>query len=97
MDGPVNTWLAGLNLGATVHYTGQYQDDNLILATSAEAPGARKVREWTTLDLIASYTFSLPAPLAQQQVAGYAKDGGKEKNLAPSSTSGAVLVGGAPG
>ena len=96
-DGPVHTWLAGLNLGATVHYTGQYQDDNLILATSAEGPGARKVREWTTLDLIASYTFSLPASLAQQQVAGYAKDGGQEKNLVPSSTTRSVLVGGAPG
>ena len=56
---------------------------------------ARKIREWTTLDLIASYTFNLPAPVAQQEVAGYAKDGGKnvkmpdgkEKNVMPISTA----------
>ena len=27
-DGPAGTWLAGFDIGATVHYTGQYQDDN---------------------------------------------------------------------
>ncbi len=56
---------------------------------------ARKIREWTTLDLIASYTFNLRAPVAQQEVAGYAKDGGKnvkmsdgkEKNVVPISTA----------
>ena len=55
----------------------------------------RKVREWTTLDLIASYTFNLPAPAAAQ-VPGLAKDGGKnvkmpdgkEKNVLPVSTAG---------
>jgi outer membrane receptor protein involved in Fe transport len=90
-DGPANTWLAGFDVGATVHYTGQYQDDNLDLGPVL----ARKIREWTTLDLIASYTFKLPAPVAQQEVAGYAKDGGKnvkmpdgkEKNVVPISTA----------
>ena len=72
-DGPAGTWLAGFDVGATVHYTGQYQDDNLDLGPAL----ARKIREWTTLDLIASYTFNLPAPVAQQEVAGFAKDGGK--------------------
>jgi iron complex outermembrane receptor protein len=88
-DGPAETWLAGFDVGATVHYTGQYQDDNINLAVP------RKIREWTTLDLIASYTFRLPAPVAQQEVAGYAKDGsknvkmpdGKEKNVMPVSTA----------
>src|SRR5438477_10177873 len=28
-DGPADTWLAGFDVGATVHYTGQYQDDNI--------------------------------------------------------------------
>jgi iron complex outermembrane recepter protein len=99
-DGPAHTWLAGFNIGATVHYTGQYQDNNIELAAPKEfgglgPNGARKVREWTTLDLIASYTFNLRAPLAQQEVAGYAKDGGKnvkmpdgkEKNVMPISTA----------
>jgi hypothetical protein len=55
----------------------------------------RKIREWVTLDLLASYTFNLPAPAAQTEVAGYAKDGGKnvkmkdgkDKNVAPVSTA----------
>jgi len=90
-DGPAGTWFAGFDIGATVHYTGQYQDDNLLLGPIL----ARKIREWTTLDLIASYTFNLPAPAAQQEVPGYAKDGGKnvkqpdgkEKNVLPVSTA----------
>ncbi len=90
-DGPTDTWLAGFDVGATVHYTGQYQDGNILLG-----PGpARKIREWTTLDLIASYTFNLPAPATQPEVPGYAKDGGKnvkqpdgkEKNVLPVSTA----------
>jgi len=28
-DGPANTWLAGFDAGATVHITGQYEDDNI--------------------------------------------------------------------
>jgi len=90
-DGPADTWLTGFDIGATVHYTGQYQDDNLDLGPVL----ARKIREWTTLDLIASYTFNLRAPVAQQEVAGYAKDGGKNvkmpdgeaKNVLPISTA----------
>ena len=30
-DGPAHTWLAGFDIGATVHYTGQYEDDNTLL------------------------------------------------------------------
>ena len=55
----------------------------------------RNIREWITLDLLAEYTFNLPAPAAQTEVAGYAKDGGKnvkmkdgkDKNVAPVSTA----------
>jgi iron complex outermembrane receptor protein len=54
----------------------------------------RKVREWVTLDLIFNYTFNLPPPAAQNEVAGYAKDGGKnvkmsgkDKNVMPVSTA----------
>jgi len=103
-DGPAHTWLAGFDIGATVHYTGQYEDNNMLLTGSlkpteprsgpflpsgnfAQFPeqGARKIREWTTLDLIASYTFNLPTPAAQQEVAGFATDGGK--NMKPISTA----------
>jgi outer membrane receptor protein involved in Fe transport len=87
-DGPADTWLAGFDAGATVHWISQYNDDIL-------EGFNRKIREWTTLDLIASYTFNLPAPVAQQEVAGYSKDGGKnvrvkdgkDKNVMPVTTA----------
>jgi len=102
-DGPADTWLAGLDTGATVHYTGQYEDDNIDLtgSTKPQMPRsgpfpwrARKVREWVTLDLLASYTFNLPPPVVSK-VPGLAKNGGKsveikdgsEKNLIPVSTA----------
>jgi iron complex outermembrane receptor protein len=108
-DGPADTWLAGLDAGAIIHYTGQYEDDNISLGTnfgflpspkpqtprSGPLPWrARKVREWITLDLIASYTFNLPPP-SPAEVPGLAKDGGKnvkmkdgkEKNIMPVSTA----------
>jgi outer membrane receptor protein involved in Fe transport len=102
-DGPADTWLAGFDVGATVHYTGQYEDDNIDLTGSSKPQEprsgllpwrARKVSEWVTLDLIASYTFNLPPP-ASAAVPGLAKDGGKsvkmkddsEKNVLPVSTA----------
>ena len=108
-DGAADTWMRGVDLGAVVHYTGQYEDDNLSLTpnpftgepSKPQTPRsgfrswrARKVREWTTLDLISSYTFNLPPPAAAQ-VPGFAKDGGKnvkmkdgnEKNVFPVSTA----------
>jgi outer membrane receptor protein involved in Fe transport len=102
-DGPAETWMQGLDVGAVVHYTGQYEDDNLSLTGSRKPQTprsgpkpwrARKVREWITLDVIASYTFNLPPP-APAPVPGFAKDGGKnikmkdgkEKNVMPVSTA----------
>jgi outer membrane receptor protein involved in Fe transport len=89
-DRSADTWLAGLDIGAVVHYTGQYEDDNLSLTQSPfgefskpQTPRsgfrswrARKVSAWTTLDLILSYAFNLPPP-APAEVPGLAKDGGK--------------------
>src|SRR5207244_1983545 len=60
-NGPANTWLAGFDFGATVHYTGQYQDDNIDLIAFGLQP--RKGREWTKHDLNASYNFSCPSQL----------------------------------
>ena len=102
-DGPAGTWLAGFDIGATVHYTGQYEDDNIDLTESSKPQEprsgpfpqrARKVRELTTLDLIASYTFNLPPP-STTAVLGFAKEGcknvkmkdGNEKNVMPVSTA----------
>jgi outer membrane receptor protein involved in Fe transport len=101
--------MQGLDVGSVVHYTGQYEDDNLSLTpnpftgepSKPQTPRsgfrswrARKVREWTTLDLIASYTFNLPPP-SVSDVPGFAKDGGKnirmkngtDKNIIPVSTA----------
>jgi outer membrane receptor protein involved in Fe transport len=102
-DGPADTWLAGLDVGAVVHWTGQYEDDNVSLTFSSKPQQprsgplpwrARKVAAWTTIDLISSYTFNLPPP-APAQVPGFAKDGGKnvrmnhgkEKQVLPVSTA----------
>jgi iron complex outermembrane receptor protein len=121
-DGPADTWMQGLDVGAVAHWIGQYEDDNLSLTGTQSFPvkvqtprtqgpflsatgdpnpnvgkesfRARKVAAWTTLDLIASYTFNLPPP-AQTGVPGFVKDGGKnvkmkdgkEKNVVPVSTA----------
>ncbi|MEY2491874.1 MAG: iron complex outerrane recepter protein [Verrucomicrobiota bacterium] len=81
----------GLDAGVTVHYIGQGSD----LPFYGTNFTNRKIREWTTADAIISYTFNLAAPVTENQVAGYAKDGGKmidskdgkEKPLMPSSTA----------
>ena len=88
-DGPADTWMQGLDVGAIVHWTAQYQDDNASLTGSTKlneprsgpAGGgderrARKVAALTTLDLVLNYTFNLPPP-APAEVPGFAKDGGK--------------------
>jgi iron complex outermembrane receptor protein len=102
-DGPADTWMQGLDVGAVVHWTGQYEDDNVSLTGSTKLQDprsgpiperARKVSAWTTLDLILNYTFNLPPP-APAEVPGFAKDGGKnvkmkdgkEKNVVPVSTA----------
>jgi outer membrane receptor protein involved in Fe transport len=92
-DGPADTWMQGLDVGAVVHWTGQYEDDNVTLtgSTKFQMPRsgplgggdevrARKVSAWTTLDLILNYTFNLPPP-APAEVPGFAKDGGKNVKM----------------
>ena len=39
-DGPAGTWLAGFDIGATVHYTGQYED----LTQSSISPTAHHLK-----------------------------------------------------
>ena len=101
--------MQGFDTGAIVHWIGQYNDDNVSLTRSTKlnmpvtgGPNnpsdfpfrVRKVAAWTTLDLIASYTFNLPPP-SSASVPGFAKDGGKnirmkdgkEKNIMPVSTA----------
>ena len=88
---PRNHWyasvfydLGGLDTGAIVHYVGQYWDQDK----------SRKIREWTTLDLVVNYTFHLP-PRVTEPVPGNAKDASnnpqvrddKEKNVMPVSTA----------
>ena len=90
-DGPAGSRLAGLDTGFTVHYIGQYWDTKDFTKDGR----GRKIREWTTLDWILNYTFNFPASAAQNEVAGYAKDGGKnatmkggkDKNVMPVSTA----------
>src|SRR5438552_2222627 len=92
-DGPADTWMGGLDVGAIVHWIGQYEDDNATLtgSTKLNEPRsgpfggggevrARKIAPWTTLDLILNYTFNLPPP-APAEVPGFAKDGGKNVKM----------------
>jgi outer membrane receptor protein involved in Fe transport len=106
-DGPADTWMQGLDIGAVVHWIGQYEDDNVSLTFSPKlnmprtggsgdnaAPypqRARKVAAWTTLDLIASYTFNLPAP-APAEVPGLAKHGGKNVKVKDGKEKNVMLV-----
>lgn len=88
---PRNRWyaslfydLGGLDTGLVVHYVGQYWD----------AFNPRKIREWTTLDLVVNYTFQLPPPVTEP-VPGYTKDANKnaevtkseDKKVTPVSTA----------
>ena len=63
-DGPAGSWLGGLDAGMTVHYIGQYwarsglPQDSVVVELR---PFTRKIREWTTLDLVLNYTFNLPS------------------------------------
>ena len=92
-DGSADTWMQGLDVGAIVHWTSQYEDDNVSLtgSTKLNEPRsggfpdfgeirARKVSAWTTLDLILNYTFNLSPP-ASADVPGYAKDGRKNVKM----------------
>jgi len=76
-DGPARSRVAGLDTGFTVHYIGQYWDDRFSTHNERE----RKIREWTTVDWILNYTFYLAAPAGEKEVAGYAKDGGKNATM----------------
>jgi iron complex outermembrane receptor protein len=90
-DGAAGSRLAGVDTGFVVHYIGQYWD----LKDSTKDFQGRKIREWTTLDWILNYTFNLSGSAAQNEVAGYAKDGGKnatmkggkDKDVTPVSTA----------
>jgi hypothetical protein len=100
-DGPAGSTFGGLDTGFTVHYIGQYWDiygfgpENFGRGGNGENGGGsfqhdRKIREWITLDWILNYTFNFEAPAAQNEVPGYAKDGGKtgkDKNVMPVSTA----------
>ncbi|MGB8805548.1 MAG: hypothetical protein WCC93_11535, partial [Chthoniobacterales bacterium] len=90
-DGPGGSQLAGLDTGFTVHYIGQYWDIKDFTKDGRE----RKIREWTTVDWVLNYTFNFTAPAAQNEVAGYSDDGGKnatmkagkDNNVMPVSTA----------
>ena len=98
-DGPAGSRLTGLDTGFTVHYIGQYWDGPAFDNQDREIH--RKIREWTTLDFILNYTFNFPASAAQNEVAGYAKEGGKnatmkggkDNNVMPVSTAEYSLCG----
>jgi iron complex outermembrane recepter protein len=83
--------LGGLDAGVTVHYISQGSDGPpLVRRPPHFAP--RKIREWTTVDALVSYTFKMPAPVTENPVAGYAKDGGKNVEMKDGKGKGLVPV-----
>jgi iron complex outermembrane recepter protein len=89
-DGPGGSQLAGLDTGFIVHYIGQYWD-----AKKSTPHFNRKIREWTTVDWVLNYTFNFTPSAAQNEVAGYSEEGGKnatmkggkDNNVMPVSTA----------
>ncbi len=75
--------LGGLDTGVIVHYISQGND----FPYSERPLIYRKIREWTTLDAIVSYTFKYPALATQDTIPGYAKDG---KTSAPAGKEGSA-------
>jgi len=76
-DGPTHSGLAGLDTGFIAHYIGQYWDIKDFTKDGRD----RKIREWTTFDWVLNYTFNFTAPAAQNEVAGYTKNGGKDATM----------------
>ena len=70
-----------------MHFAGQYWDNSKFTRDLRD----RKVRDWTTLDWILSYTFRSRAGSASIDVSGDAKNGGsaeiKEQNRVSASTA----------
>jgi iron complex outermembrane receptor protein len=87
-DGPAGSAFGGLDTGLIVHYIGQYWDIKDFTKDGRE----RKIREWTTVDWILNYTFNFPASAAQNEVAGYAKDGGKKATMKGGKDNNVMLV-----
>jgi len=89
-DGPHDSWLGGVDTGFTVHYIGDYWDNNQ--SPNPTFKPQRKVREWTTLDFILNYTFHLPAAAGPGEVPGYGKDAGKDAKMENGKTNNAKPV-----
>jgi hypothetical protein len=89
-DGPAGSTLAGLDTGFTVHYIGQYWDGPVSDIQFREIH--RKIREWATVDFILNYSFNFPASAGQNEVAGKAKDGGKNAKMENGKDKKVMLV-----
>ena len=94
-DGPADAWMQGLDIGAVVHYTGQYEDDNLFLTsdpltgqfskpqTPRSGPLSLARAESAGVDYAGSdcvLYVQLPPP-APAEVPGFAMDGGKNVKM----------------
>ena len=97
-----DTWMQGLDVGAVVHYTGQYEDDNVSLTRSSKPqmprsgpyPGSHGKCASGLHSISSGHTSSIWRPPAPVPVPGFDKDGeklkmkdGKEKNVMPVSTA----------
>ena len=96
-DGPADTWAGGLDVGAVVHWIGQYEDDNVSLVGTYDGgtPKQQTPRTDPTTGLDGAHarkitdwtTFDLILnytfnyPAPVAEVPGYSKDGGKNVKM----------------
>ena len=89
-DGPADTWLAGFDTGATVHYTGQYEDvqswpDRIVRSHKRREvdlfPGGRGKSASGLRSTSSHLTRSTCRRLRPLTVPGLAKDGGKSVQM----------------
>ena len=62
-DGPANTWMQGFDIGAVVHWVGQYEDDNVFLTGSPKLNMPRTGGPGITLLLFPSVRGKWPRGL----------------------------------
>src|SRR5215510_14960956 len=69
-DGPADTWLGGLDVGAVVHWVGQYEDDNLDLVGTYDVPDPRFPDD-----------FRVPKPQTPRTVPSTGEDGAHARKI----------------
>ena len=70
-DGPTDTWMGGLDVGAVVHYTGQYEDDNVdVTGNFPKSPRVTPVDVVRTSVMVSFFPLARIRRLCAKSVSG---------------------------